>query len=120
MKETLRACRDGRCPSQETLAILDGKWTLEILAQLMYEGTLRFGELRKLIPSVTQRMLTQKLRELEERGIVHRQVYAVVPPKVEYSLTELGQSLKPVMDALSDWSRANASAMSNVAANSAD
>ena len=99
-----QACASGRCPSEETLAIIDGKWSIKILTHLMYEGTLRFGELRKIIPDVTQRMLTHKLRELESRGVIERTVYPVVPPKVEYKLTELGQSLRPVLNALSDWS----------------
>jgi len=98
------ACTKGRCPSEETLAIIDGKWSIKILTYLMYKGTLRFGELRKIIPDVTQRMLIHKLRELENRGVIERTVYPVVPPKVEYKLTELGQSLKPVLDALSEWS----------------
>lgn len=98
------ACASSRCPSEGTLAIIDGKWNIKILTHLMYEDTLRFGELRKIIPDVTQRMLTHKLRELESRGIIERTVYPVVPPKVEYRLTELGRSLKPVLDALSDWS----------------
>ena len=104
-KERLEgACIKERCPSENTLAIIDGKWSIKILTYLMYEGTLRFGELRKIIPDVTQRMLTHKLRELESRGVIERTVYPVVPPKVEYKLTELGQSLKPVLDALTEWS----------------
>lgn len=98
------ACTKGRCPSEETLAIIDGKWNIKILTHLMYEDVLRFGELRKIIPDVTQRMLTHKLRELENRGVIERTVYPVVPPKVEYRLTDLGRSLKPVLDALSAWS----------------
>lgn len=98
------ACTSGRCPSEETLAIIDGKWSIKILTHLMYEDILRFGELRKIIPDITQRMLTHKLRELESRGVIERKVYPVVPPKVEYKLTELGRSLKPVLDTLSKWS----------------
>lgn len=104
-KDVLKeACTNGRCPSEETLSIIDGKWNIKILTHLMYEDTLRFGELKKIIPDITQRMLTHKLRELEARGIIERKVYPVVPPKVEYKLTELGRSLKPVLDALSQWS----------------
>ena len=107
-KELLEeTCVNGRCPSEETLAIIDGKWSIKILTHLMYEDTLRFGELRKLIPDVTQRMLTHKLRELESRGVIERTVYPVVPPKVEYKLTALGQSLKPVLGALTEWSLAH-------------
>ncbi len=108
------ACITNRCPSEETLAIIDGKWNIKILTHLMYEDTLRFGELRKIIPDVTQRMLTHKLRELESRGIITRTVYPVVPPKVEYKLTELGRSLKPVLDALSAWSLEHETAPHNV------
>lgn len=109
-KEVLEeACKRGRCPSEETLAIIDGKWSIKILTLLMYEDMLRFGELRKLIPDVTQRMLTHKLRELESHNVIERKVYAVVPPKVEYRLTELGRSLKPVLDSLSEWSLRNES-----------
>jgi DNA-binding HxlR family transcriptional regulator len=104
-KEMLEeACTSGRCPSEETLAIIDGKWSIKILTHLMYGGTLRFGELQKVIPDVTQRMLTHKLRELESQGVVERTIYPVVPPKVEYKLTELGRSLRPVLDTLSEWS----------------
>ena len=97
-------CINGRCPSEETLAIIDGKWNIKILTHLMYENTLRFGELRKIIPDVTPRMLTHKLRGLESRGVIERKVYPVVPPKVEYKLTKLGQSLKPVLASLTAWS----------------
>jgi DNA-binding HxlR family transcriptional regulator len=91
------------CVCEETLRIIDGKWKMRILVQLTYEGTRRFGELKSLLPGITQRMLTTKLRELENYGIVHRKVYPVVPPKVEYSLTELGRSMQPVLEALSRW-----------------
>ncbi|HET8671094.1 MAG TPA: helix-turn-helix domain-containing protein [Candidatus Saccharimonadales bacterium] len=92
------------CPTESTLALLDGKWKLAILHYLLAENTLRFGELRKRLPGVTQRMLTAKLRELESYGVVKRTIYPVVPPRVEYSLSDLGKSLEPVMDALRDWS----------------
>jgi DNA-binding HxlR family transcriptional regulator len=95
------------CPSEQTLRIIDGKWNLKILLSLTYQGTLRFGELKKRLPGITQRMLTAKLRELEEQGIIARKVYPVVPPKVEYSLTDLGQSLRPVLDSLREWSLAH-------------
>lgn len=71
------------------------------------EGTKRFGELRKLLPKVTQRTLTQALRELEHDGLVTRRIYAEVPPKVEYSLTDLGRSLKPLLVSLKDWGQTN-------------
>ncbi len=99
--------RVGECPSEKTLSIIDGKWNLKILLSLTYEGTLRFGELKTRMPGITQRMLTAKLRELEDRGVVARKLYPVVPPKVEYSLTDLGVSLKPILDTLREWSLAH-------------
>jgi DNA-binding HxlR family transcriptional regulator len=84
--------------------VLGGKWKLHIVFHLM-RGTMRFSELRRAIPDVTQQMLTAQLRELESDGIVRRTVYPVVPPKVEYSLTPLGAKLKMVTDALEDWGR---------------
>lgn len=92
------------CPIENTLNVLDGKWKITILYYLLFEGTLRFGELKKRISGITQRMLTAQLRELEQKGIVERKVYPVVPPKVEYSLTELGHSLKPVLNEMHIWS----------------
>jgi DNA-binding HxlR family transcriptional regulator len=94
------------CPVEATLSFLDGKWKGVILFHLM-EGTLRFNELRRKLPSVTQRMLTKQLRELEESGVVSRKVYPVVPPRVEYALTPLGQTLKPVITALAIWGEEN-------------
>lgn len=90
------------CPVEATLDMIGGKWKGVILFRLM-EGTKRFGELRKLLPKVTQRTLTQALRELEQDGLVARKVFAEVPPKVEYSLTPLGRTLKPLLVRLKDW-----------------
>jgi DNA-binding HxlR family transcriptional regulator len=90
------------CPVKLTADIIGGKWKPMILFYLE-GGTQRFGELRKMIPSMTKKMLTQHLRELERDGIVHREVYAVVPPKVEYSLTKHGKSLKPILKLMSAW-----------------
>ncbi|HUK25477.1 MAG TPA: helix-turn-helix domain-containing protein [Terriglobales bacterium] len=90
------------CPVKLTADIIGGKWKPLILFYL--EGrTLRFGELQKLIPGLTKKMLTQHLRELERDGIIHRRVYAQVPPKVEYSLTKHGESLKPILKLMSAW-----------------
>ena len=90
------------CPVEETLAVIGGKWKTLILWHLR-DDKLRFTELRRVIPNVTQRMLTLQLRELENDGVVARKVYAVVPPKVEYSLTDLGRSLRPILHSLCQW-----------------
>lgn len=90
------------CPVEITLDILGGKWKGLILYRLL-DGKKRFGELKKLLPKVTQRTLTLQLRELEQDGIVIRHVYAEVPPKVEYSLSPLGVSIKPIIVAMHDW-----------------
>ncbi|AJE51100.1 HxlR family transcriptional regulator [Paenibacillus jamilae] len=91
------------CDKELTLAVIGGKWKLIILWHLGMEGTKRFGELKKLIPHITQKMLTNQLRELEEDKLILRKVYPVVPPHVEYSLTEHGESLIPVLRAMYDW-----------------
>ena len=93
---------DFNCPVEVTLDVIGGKWKCIIIHHLL-EGTKRFGELKKLVPAITQRMLTAQLRELESDGIVHREVYPQVPPKVEYSLTGLGNSLKPVLLSMDMW-----------------
>ena len=95
------------CPVESTLNFLDGKWKGVILFHLLADGTLRFNELKRRLPAVTQRMLTKQLRELEESGIVSRTVFAVVPPRVDYALTPLGQSLQPVIMALARWGEAH-------------
>ncbi|ALE51885.1 HxlR family transcriptional regulator [Candidatus Thioglobus autotrophicus] len=91
-----------KCPVETSIDILAGKWKILILWYLLSE-TKRFNELQKLMPRITQKMLIQKLRELERDEIVHREVYPVVPPKVEYSLTLYGKSLKPILKALYLW-----------------
>lgn len=90
------------CSVKLTADIIGGKWKPLILF-FLEGGTRRFGELRKLIPGLTKKMLTQHLRELERDGIIHRKVYAQVPPKVEYSLTRHGESLKPILKLMSAW-----------------
>ncbi len=91
------------CPAETALTILEGRWTLLILRAL-FEGTKRFSELHRLLAGVSHRTLTQQLRQLADRGLINRKVYAQVPPKVEYSLTSLGRTLKPVIDAMHEWS----------------
>lgn len=90
------------CPVEATLELIGGKYKALILWHLS-EGTLRFSELKKLISGATPKMLTQQLRELETHKLIHREVFPVIPPKVEYSLTELGKSLMPVLVAMRDW-----------------
>ena len=90
------------CPVETTLTLIGDKWKVLILRDLM-PGTKRFGELKKSIGHVSQKVLTAQLRDMEANGLVHRKVYAEVPPRVEYSLTELGQSLKPITDAMGAW-----------------
>ena len=90
------------CPVETTLTLIGDKWKVLILRDLL-PGTKRFGELKKSIGTVSQKVLTAQLRTMEDSGLVNRTVYAEVPPKVEYSLTELGRSLKPVLDALQNW-----------------
>ena len=90
------------CPVETTLMLIGDKWKVLILRDLM-PGTKRFGELKKSIGSVSQKVLTAQLRDLEEKGLVSRKVSAEVPPRVEYSLTELGKSLSPILDAMREW-----------------
>ena len=90
------------CPVETTLSLIGDKWKVLILRDLM-DGTKRFGELKKSIGSVSQKVLTAQLRDMEENGLVNRTVYAEVPPRVEYSLTEIGHSLKPILDAMTSW-----------------
>lgn len=101
-----RAPAPTTCSVEGTLGLIDGKWKIVILYKLL-RGTLRFNEIRRLLPGVTQRMLTNQLRELEADGLVTRTVYAQVPPRVEYSLSELGRSLEPVLMAMKAWGDAN-------------
>ncbi|MDR0220938.1 MAG: helix-turn-helix transcriptional regulator [Lachnospiraceae bacterium] len=95
-------CSKYNCPVGATLALIGGKYKALILWH-MFDATLRFGELRKLIPQATPKMLTQQLRELEEDNLIVRTVYPVVPPKVEYTLSEMGRSIHPILSAMYDW-----------------
>lgn len=91
-----------QCPVRATLKVIGGKWK-PVIAYYLLQDTRRFGELRKLIPDATQKMLTQQLREMERHGIVARKIYRQIPPKVEYSMTKHGRTLRPVMAALCKW-----------------
>ena len=93
------------CPVETTLTLIGDKWKVLILRDLM-PGTKRFGELKKSVGNVSQKVLTAQLRAMEESGLVNRKVYAEVPPRVEYSLTELGKSLKPILDSMRAWGEA--------------
>jgi len=93
------------CEKELTLAVIGGKWKLIILWHMGLDGTLRFSELKKRIPSITQKMLTNQLRELEEDQLVTRKVYAEVPPRVEYSLTAYGESLMPILQMMYKWGK---------------
>lgn len=93
------------CPVETTLTLIGDKWKVLIIRDLM-PGTKRFGELKRSIGGVSQKVLTSQLRQMEESGLLRRTVYPEVPPRVEYTLTELGYSLKPVLEALQDWGEA--------------
>lgn len=93
------------CPIERSVRVLDGKWTLLILRELL-TGTRRFGQLRDALPGVSPKTLTERLRVMEGQGIVHREVYPEIPPRVEYSLTPFGETLRPVIDSLRQWGEA--------------
>ena len=90
------------CPVELSLSVIQGKWKILILWQLRND-TMRYSEIRKALPKITHKMLSQQLKELEADGVVHREVYPVVPPKVEYSLTEQGMTLLPMLTAMQQW-----------------
>ena len=99
MNKTLPAC-----PVETTLMLISDRWKVLILRDLM-EGTMRFGELKKSIGSISQKVLTSNLRSMEESGLLTRKVFPEVPPRVEYTLTATGRSLKPILDAMKEWGR---------------
>lgn len=92
------------CPVETTLTLISDKWKVLIIRDLL-GGTRRFSELRRSIGRISQKVLTSNLRQMEDDGLIHRKVYAEVPPRVEYSLTDTGQSLKPVIDAMWNWGK---------------
>ncbi len=90
------------CPVEITMGLIGDKWKILIIRDLL-TGTKRFGELRKSLTGISQKVLTNNLRDMEKSGLVHREVFAEVPPRVEYSLTDTGWSLKPVLDSMVQW-----------------
>ncbi|MFV0528953.1 MAG: winged helix-turn-helix transcriptional regulator [Lachnospiraceae bacterium] len=109
----IKQCELPACPVEMTLALMGDRWKILIVRDLL-DGTMRFGELKKSLTGISQKVLTQHLRIMEENGLIHREVYAQVPPKVEYSLTELGQSLRLVHDAMHAWGQAYKDSFSEV------
>ena len=91
------------CPVATTVQLIGNKWKLLIIRNLVFNGTQRFGDFIKSIPAISKKVLTDDLRALEDDGLVKREVFAEVPPRVEYSLTELGKTLKPILDAMFEW-----------------
>ncbi|MEH7125420.1 helix-turn-helix domain-containing protein [Bacillus sp. JJ1532] len=108
-REVRKKLKNGEfnCEKELTLSLISGKWKITIIYYLGTDGTLRFSEIKRLFPKITHKVLTTQIRELEEDGIVHRKVFPEVPPRVEYSLTELGQSLMPVILKMYDWGKQN-------------
>ena len=99
------------CPFHLAMNTLEGKWKFAILYVLLDKGTLRFKELERAIPDISTRMLVKELKHLEEKKVVIRKAYATVPPKVEYSLSEIGKSLSPVIDSISNWGKSYATTL---------
>lgn len=98
----LRECVDETCPVARAVAVLDGRWTMLVLRDLL-EGTRRFSELRASLTGISPKTLTDRLRALEQQGLVERRYHAEIPPRVEYSLTARGREVQPVIDALAAW-----------------
>ncbi|WKA51016.1 winged helix-turn-helix transcriptional regulator [Planococcus liqunii] len=95
------------CEKEFTMSLISGKWKIVIIYHLATEGILRFSEIKRLLPKITHKVLTKQIRELEEDGIVHREVFPEVPPRVEYSLTNLGESLMPIVLLMYEWGKEN-------------
>lgn len=91
------------CPIEYVMNLVAGKWKLVILWHLASEKVMRYGEIKKSLNNITHKMLSQQLKELESDGLIHREAYSQIPPKVEYSLTELGHSFLPVLESMSKW-----------------
>jgi DNA-binding HxlR family transcriptional regulator len=101
------------CSVEATLSVIGGKWKAIILFHLMKKDVIRFGEFKRIMPNITQQMLTSQLRELEEDGVVNRKVYPQVPPKVEYSLSSYGQTLTPILKSMKQWGDAHEGSQRN-------
>ncbi|MEB1806418.1 MAG: helix-turn-helix transcriptional regulator [Bacillaceae bacterium] len=97
--------REFNCEKELTLSVISGKWKIVIIWYLAQENSYRFSELQKLLPKITHKMLSSQLKELIEDGIIHREVFPEVPPRVEYSLTPLGKSLLPIIDLMYEWGK---------------
>ncbi|UUZ84279.1 helix-turn-helix transcriptional regulator [Paenibacillus sp. P26] len=95
----------GKCPIYYTLEIVGGKWKWAILFKLAMDGVIRYGKLKEFLPPIAHKTLSQQLKELESSGIIHREQYNVMPPKVEYSLTEKGKTLIPMLEMMAKWGR---------------
>lgn len=93
------------CPLRMVMDIIGGKWKMPIICVLAVNGTVRYGQIKRKIPTITNMMLSQSLKDLEEHGLIHREQYNEVPPRVEYSLTELGKSLPPALASLNKWGK---------------
>lgn len=100
---------ESKCPIQYTLNLIGGKWKLVILWHLSIDNVLRYGEIKKSLSVITHKMLSQQLKELESDGFIHREEYHQIPPKVEYSLTDLGKSILPVLQSMFNWGKDNMS-----------
>lgn len=98
----IKKCENSSCAILNTLQLIGNKWVILIIFHL-FDGTKRFGELSRAIPEISSKMLTQQLRKMEKDGMVRRKIYAEVPPRVEYSLTEKGKSLKPILQSVIKW-----------------
>lgn len=107
-KQKHKTCIEG-CPVESTLGLIGGKWKGVALYHLMRNKKLRFNELKRKLPNITQRMLTKQLRELEDDGLIHRKIFPEVPPRVEYTLSESGLSLAPIINSLETWGKKNLS-----------
>jgi DNA-binding HxlR family transcriptional regulator len=99
--------KEFHCEKELTLSLISGKWKISIIYYLSESKSLRFSDLQRLFPKITHKVLSAQLRELEEDGIVHREVFPEVPPRVQYSLTETGKSLLPIIHMMYEWGKAN-------------